>query len=494
MTEAAVSAGRLVIGETVIDGKPFELPLDAVASREAIIAISGVGKTILGTVKAEEMCERQQPWIALDVVGNWWGLRVGKDLKTPGYRVVVIGGRQADLPAHAGLGARYAEALVNSNVFAVVDLSTMKKVDRWRFTTDFVDALLRNPPASPRHVFFEEVKELASQTPEDRDANRCRSAIDSFCTVGRNYGYGYTAIGQRPAKISKDVLTQCGSLFLMRLQATQDLDAVMDWVLTNGPEVSEAAFRKQLARLPKGEAFWVNPESPVPLVHVRIRPRKTLHPAELMKLNPGALKTVELADAGSFVEALKRELSKTIVAVPSPTEPAAKKPKGEPQKPREASAEAPPTAATSSALEEVRLERDRLAGRVVELEAELKRERVALQVLGISVHRLKEQFRPQYEAMRVLFDPNEVAVGTPGAQPIFNRAPWEQWLKRAGEMGARRLLESVLDRGRVKRVQLATLAGLSPSGSQMRKYMAWMRRNHLVEETEGGDVVRKELA
>lgn len=60
----------------------FYLPNDLVARTLAIIGQRGAGKTSLATVIAEEMCKAALPWIALDPVGVWWGLRTGADGST----------------------------------------------------------------------------------------------------------------------------------------------------------------------------------------------------------------------------------------------------------------------------------------------------------------------------------------------------------------------------------------------------------------------------
>ena len=85
---------------TLMSGKKFTLPLDLVTRTLAIIGIRGSGKTVAATVLAEEMCEAGLPWVALDPVGVWWGLRVNPDGTPGGYPVVVLGGEHADLPQY----------------------------------------------------------------------------------------------------------------------------------------------------------------------------------------------------------------------------------------------------------------------------------------------------------------------------------------------------------------------------------------------------------
>lgn len=84
---------KLEIG-TLMSGQKFTLPLDLVTRTLAIIAIRGWGKTVAATVIDEEMCEAGLPWVAIDPVGVWWGLRANPDgspILACGSRIARIG-------------------------------------------------------------------------------------------------------------------------------------------------------------------------------------------------------------------------------------------------------------------------------------------------------------------------------------------------------------------------------------------------------------------
>ena len=60
-------------------GRALSLPLQAVTSTFTLLAVRGAGKTNLGRVIAEEMFAAGLPFVAIDPVGSWYGLRSGRD-------------------------------------------------------------------------------------------------------------------------------------------------------------------------------------------------------------------------------------------------------------------------------------------------------------------------------------------------------------------------------------------------------------------------------
>lgn len=117
---------QLEIG-TLLNGEKFILPLDFVTRTLGLIGIRGSGKTVAATVIAEEMCEAGLPWVAIDPVGVWFGLRVNPDGTPGGYPVVILGGEHADIPIEKHMGPQIADAVLQENVSCVIDLSRESK-------------------------------------------------------------------------------------------------------------------------------------------------------------------------------------------------------------------------------------------------------------------------------------------------------------------------------------------------------------------------------
>ena len=62
----------------------------------------------------------------------------------------------------------------------------------------------------------EEAPMLAPQTGSlSRCQRDCKAAMAQCARVYRNFGIGMTVVAQRASAISKDVLTQCGTVFAM---------------------------------------------------------------------------------------------------------------------------------------------------------------------------------------------------------------------------------------------------------------------------------------
>jgi len=293
---------KLEIG-TFVSGNKFTLPLDLVTRTLAIIAIRGWGKTVAATVIAEEMCESGLPWVAIDPVGVWWGLRANPDGSPGGYPVVILGGEHGDLPLEKSAGAKVAEAVLQDNISCVIDMSSESKTTVRHFVAAFCDRLMDLRPEAPRHIFIEEAPELVPQKPMG-EQKRSLAAVDRLIRLGRNRGYGATLISQRTATIQKDVLTQCESLLAGRSIGKPDRDAMRDWIaeVVGVPAPTDAdKFVGSLSRLASGTGWFWSPQWLDVFEQIKIRRRNTYHPGETRTVGV-ALKRVRLLNVDEFVE------------------------------------------------------------------------------------------------------------------------------------------------------------------------------------------------
>src|SRR5579871_2026559 len=292
----------LEIGQ-LMNGKPFTLPLDLVTRTLAIIAIRGWGKTVAATVIAEEMCEAGLPWVAIDPVGVWWGLRANPDGAAGGYPVVILGGERADLPLEKSSGAKVADAVLQEDVSCVIDMSSESKTTVRHFVAEFCDRLMDLRPQTPRHIFIEEAPELVPQRPMG-EQKRSLAAVDRLIRLGRNRGYGATLISQRTATIQKDVLTQCESLLAGRSIGKPDRDAMQGWIaeVVGVPSPTDAGkFVHSLANLESGIGWFWSPQWLGLFEQILIRPRKSYHPGATRSVGQ-AVKQVRLSNVQEFVE------------------------------------------------------------------------------------------------------------------------------------------------------------------------------------------------
>jgi uncharacterized protein len=455
--------GNLIGGSDQI--KPFTLPLDSCIHTFGVIAIRGAGKTVLATVMAEEFCECGLPFVALDPVGVWWGLRCKPDGKPGGYPVVVFGGAHGDLPLDKNGGARIADAILSENVPCIIDMSGESK-NVWRkFTADFCDRLME-VQSEPRHIFIEEAPEFVPQKPMG-EQKRSLAAVDRLIRLGRNFGYGATLLSQRYATVQKDCLTQCESLFALRSIGKPDRKAAAEWISEvakdDDPKKAEK-FVLSLTKLDDGEGWFWSPQWLDKFVHMQIRERKTFHPGATRKLGDMIVRQVALLDVGGFVERFKQKLTKAVK--------------------QDVVKNARKTRATPEDELAPALEVSAMEGRIKKLEQDLETERIANRALrhdnkeiADRLTAVRDMMKPQYETLQELFgELTEVQKsGLSGIDP----AAYNGWREKLGP-GPSKILDALVERGGVAtKIQLKTWTALARE--TFRVYMSKLTSNHLVK-------------
>lgn len=439
---------------TLMSGADFTLPLDLVTRTLAIIGIRGWGKTIAATVIAEEMCECGLPWVAIDPIGVWWGLRCNPDGTPGGYPILVLGGQKGDLPLTKDSGPRVAEAILQENISCVIDMSNESKNTVRHFVAEFCDRLMELRPQVPRHIFLEEAPELVPQRPMG-EQKRSLAAVDRLIRLGRNQGYGATLISQRYATIQKDVLTQCESLIAGRMIGKTDRVASEEWI----GEVASALFSnreadkfvEQLAGLQAGHGWFLSPQWNNRFVEVQIRRRKTYHPGETRTVGQAPVQ-VQLSDVRGFVERFGKALS---VAAPVTRR-------------HEHSRSMPEISIPMP--DHVRL---------AEENASLRNQLALAHSIIANIKKLKE---PEYRSLQSLFGDLE-KVSTNGHHA--DSGAWDQWKDKLGA-GPAKIITLLIERGPCTKVQLKTLAGYSRRS--MDNYFSALNSNQLIEKD--GDKVK----
>lgn len=230
----------------------LELPAEAVTETFGLLAVRGAGKSNAARVMAEEMFKAGLPFVAVDPVGSWRGLRASRDGKGPGLAIPIFGGRWGDVPLERGGGQLLADLVVEQRLSCVLDLTTLdSEASKKIFLLDFARRLYaRNE--DPLHLFLEEADDYIPQRPM-RDEAQLLRAWENIVRRGRAKGLGCTLITQRSAAIAKDVLTQVQTLIAMRTTGPQDVAAIAAWLKyhAQGEEILES-----LSTLKAGEA-WV---------------------------------------------------------------------------------------------------------------------------------------------------------------------------------------------------------------------------------------------
>jgi len=306
----------------------LSLPLDAVTSTFAIMAMRGVGKTSLASVMAEEMLKAGQPVVAYDPTGAWHGIRSSADGKKKGFPVVIFGGEHADVPLEESAGETIAKVIVDRRVPAVLDVSLLRKGARVRFMTAFCETLYyRNREAL--HLFLDEGHTICPQNIRAMpEATRLLGAVEDIVLSGRKKGLGCTVISQRPALVNTNIRTQCETLVAMRIVGPHDIKAIREWTDAHGTPEQANQMIADLPTLKVGEGWVWSPAYLEIFERVRFRRRETFDSSATPQIGkpvvtPKVVAQIDLealgAEIKSTVEKAKaddpRELKRKIAAL-----------------------------------------------------------------------------------------------------------------------------------------------------------------------------------
>jgi DNA helicase HerA-like ATPase len=108
----------------------------------------------------------------------------------------------------------------------------------------------------------------------------CSKVFRTIASEGRKFGLGLMIITQRPAKVDKNVLSQCNTQIILKVNNPNDLKAITASIegLTDGME-------EEIQRLPIGTSIVTGGGVSMPLF-VEIRPRESKHGGESVEVIP----------------------------------------------------------------------------------------------------------------------------------------------------------------------------------------------------------------
>ena len=232
------------------------IPDAALDDRLAFVGTSGSGKTYTAGTAVERLLASNARVVIVDPLDVWWGLRVKANGKDPAFPVAIFGGSHADLPITESAGALLGETVATAEQSCIISLGGMatKSAER-RFMLAFLERLYRKATGEPFHLVFDEADLWA---PQKSSEPQLQNLMEQIVRRGRVKGFIPWLITQRPAVISKDVLSQADGLVAMKLTSSQDRDALGSWIEGQADRADE---KKMLARLPtlqRGEGIvWI---------------------------------------------------------------------------------------------------------------------------------------------------------------------------------------------------------------------------------------------
>ncbi len=95
--------------------------------------------------------------------------------------------------------------------------------------------------------------------------------LRTIASEGRKFGLGLMVISQRPARVDKNVISQCNTQIILRVTNPNDINAVK-----KGVEGLTSEMVDEIKRLPPGTAMVVSPELEKPVI-VEVRVRRSKH-------------------------------------------------------------------------------------------------------------------------------------------------------------------------------------------------------------------------
>lgn len=285
--------------------RDFEPATSLVTETCGILAVRGAGKTNAARVVAESMFEAKLPFVAVDPVGSWRGLRSSRSGKGPGLPIPIFGGKWGDVPLERGGGTLIADLIVDTRLSCVLDLSNFESESAKKvFLLDFARRLyLKNE--EPLHLFLDEADDFIPQKPI-RDEVQLLRAWENIVRRGRARGLGITLITQRSAAVNKMVLTQVGTLIAMRTTGPQDRAAIEAWLKYNSQSHEILA---SLPGLDDGEAWIWSPHFMKKTVRTRFPLSKTFDAGATPKVGRGKV-AATLADVD--LGAIRKRMEETI--------------------------------------------------------------------------------------------------------------------------------------------------------------------------------------
>lgn len=260
--------------KTLAISSNLKLPLDWATLATVVYGARGSGKTCLGRVFAEEAHAAGLRFCAIDLKGDWWGLKSSADGKSEGLPVVVFGGDHQDVPLEHGAGKFVGETVAKLEQSYILDLEYFSKGKQVRFLADFFLSLY-DANREPLIVLMDEAQRYAPQARMvDPESAKCLGAVEDLVKLGRKHGIAPVLFTQRGSGLNKEVSELCDMLVAFRTPGPLDQDRVKDWLDANTTKAQRDEVMGQLSGIATGTAVFASghPDLKVFGVHAVRRP------------------------------------------------------------------------------------------------------------------------------------------------------------------------------------------------------------------------------
>lgn len=450
------------------------IPSTLLDSRVAIVGTSGSGKTHTALGMAELLLEDGARVCMVDALGVCWGLRSNAAGDGPGYPVVIFGGRHADVPINEAAAKPLAGMVAEGSFSAVLDLSELGSLGaRRRFMRDFLEGLYA-ANKDPLHLILDEADLWAPQKPIEPAAAILQARVDEVVRRGRVRGFIPWLITQRPAVLSKDVLSQADVLIAMKLTSSQDRNAIGAWIEGQADREEGKRILAALPSLPVGEGYVWAPGVGM-LDRVAFPRNRTFDSSRTPKRGERRRAPTSLAEIDT--DAMRAALSEAVA------EAAENDPKA--LRSRIAELERQVKAKASDAKAHALIEAARTEGYAEGLR-DGRQQAVGLMRSGVDA--LVSTLDRMHDAPRPVTSPEFATVTSPQVKHEASVCVSAQVGKRPARTGAElRILKVLAQRhpARFTEAQWATLAGMKRTGGTWGTYKSRLRTAGYLEEGDG---------
>lgn len=240
------------------------IPENILKQHVAVLGKTGAGKSSALRHIVEHLLEQGKRVCIVDPKGDWYGLKLSADGKSPGYKVIMFGDfkdqRASDVPINEHSGKHIAELVATGNRPCVIGFKGWMTSKMIRFWIDFAPTVF-GQNTGELYLVGDEFHNLAPKGKIlDPDAGKCLHWSNRLMSEGRGYGLICLIASQRPQKVHNDTLTCCETLVAMRVVHTADRAAVKDWLDGAGDRANAEQVLSNIAGLNRGQAFVWSPE------------------------------------------------------------------------------------------------------------------------------------------------------------------------------------------------------------------------------------------
>jgi len=211
---------EISIGKNIEGDKSTKLDFKKVVNgRTFVSSMTDYGKSWTIRLICEEIFGKVG-LIILDPEGEYITLREQ-------YPFLIIG---KDIPLEVDSAEFLAEQVLKENISVIIDFSTTDILDQQEFTSKFVNKFmdLQTKLKKAYLLVVEEADEFAPEKGTYKSES-LRSIIN-VAKKGRKRGIGLIVATQRPAFVSKSVISQCQNKIIGRTEWTGDLKVIKDFL------------------------------------------------------------------------------------------------------------------------------------------------------------------------------------------------------------------------------------------------------------------------